>query len=133
MPQRARSAWKRRLAASRFCRRAVAEAAAPGVPAPKLTARLKIGLTIFGLSYLLAWPLIGLLGIAAVRRNLPALLTIGGPIAYGVSTLTFFLGIFLAGKDGLRYFRAWGYRLVARFHARHLAAPGEETGRGSDE
>jgi hypothetical protein len=133
MPRRTQPAWKRRLAASRFCRRAVAEAAAPGFQTPKLTPRFRIGLAVLAFSYLLAWPLIGFLGILAVRGSRPALVTIGGPIAYGVSTVVFFLGIFLSGKDGLRFLRAFGYRLMARFHARHLAVPDEEDGHNPGE
>jgi|GEM_PF-298963 len=129
MPRMMRPAWKRKLATSPFVKRAVAEEAARDGRKTKLTPRFLTGMALFGLSNLLAWPLIGLLGILAARRNQPALFAVGSPIAYGVSTLVFFLGIVLAGKDGLRFLRSLVYRGVARFHARHLAALGEEAGR----
>lgn len=123
-----RPAWKRKLATARFVKRAVAETAARNGRITKPTPRFLIGMVLIGLSYLLAWPLIGLLGILAAHRKQPALFTIGSPIAYGASTLVFFLGIALTGKDGLRFLRSLVYRGVARFHARHLAALGEEAG-----
>ncbi len=127
-------AWKRRLAGSRFFRRASAEAAVRDVRPPKPTIRFLSGLALIGLSYLLAWPLIGLLGLISVRRSRPALVALGGPIAYGVSSAVFLLGVFLAGKDGLRFMRWAGYRLAARFGDRHLAPPdgAEDTGPGRD-
>lgn len=127
-------AWKRRLAGSRFFRRAVVQARVLDVRPPKPTIRFLSGLTVIGLSYLLAWPLIGLLGIISVRRSRPSIVALGGPIAYGVSTVVFFFGVFLVGKDGLRFMRWAGYRLAARFYGRHLAPPDgtEEAGPGGD-
>jgi hypothetical protein len=106
----------------------VAEAAAYDGKKMKPTPRFLIGLSFIGLSNLLTWPLIGLLGILAARRKQPALFTVGSPIAYGVLSLVFFLGIALAGKDGLRFLRSLVYRGAARFYARHLAAYGDEAG-----
>ena len=124
-----RPTWKRKLAAARFVKRAVAEDAARDGRITKPTPRFLTGIALIGLSNLLTWPLIGLLGILAARRNQPSLFTVGSPIAYGVFSLVFFLGIALAGKDGLRFLRSLVYRGVARFHARHLASLGEEAGR----
>jgi hypothetical protein len=123
-----RPAWKRKLATTRFVKRAVAEAAARGGKRMKPTPRFLTGLVLIGSSNLLTWPLIGLLGILAARRNQPDLFTVGSPIVYGVFSLVFFLGIALAGKEGVRFLRSLVYRGVARFHARHLAALGEEAG-----
>ncbi len=128
MPRTMRPAWKRKLARARFVKRAVAEAAAYDGKKMKPTPRFLIGLSFIGLSNLLTWPLIGLLGILAVRRKQPALFTVGSPIAYGVLSVVFFLGIALAGKEGLRFLRSLVYRGAARFYARHLAAYGDEAG-----
>jgi hypothetical protein len=129
MPRTMRPGWKRKLATARFVKRAVAEAAALDGKKTKPTPRFLIGLTFIGLSNLLTWPLIGLLGILAARRKQPALFTVGSPIVYGMFSVLFFLGIALAGKDGLRFFRSLAYRGVARFYARHLAACVDESGR----
>jgi hypothetical protein len=122
-------AWKRKLADSRFFRRAAA-AAAQRVPPPKVTPRFLIGLVVLGLSYLMAWPAIALLGMIAARRGRPAILAAGGPIAYAASTVVFLLGGFLAGRDGLAYLRWWGYRAAARFRSRRLLPPGERAAPG---
>jgi len=123
MSRGARPGWKRRLSESRFFRRALAEAAAPPQPAPKVTLRFLSGLAAIVLSYFLAWPLIGLLGVISVRRRQPAIVAVGGPIAYGVATLVFLLGVYLVGRDGLLHFRRVLYRWAACFHSRHLADP----------
>ena len=49
------------------------------------------------LSYVISWPLIALLGIAAVHYGNAAILVVGGPVAYGLSHLVFMLGMYLAG------------------------------------
>lgn len=70
------------------------------------------GLVIIGISYTIGWPLIGLLGILAVYFEKPALLAVGGPIAYGFSHLTFMLGAWLAGADHARAFLRWATRMA---------------------
>ncbi len=123
-------AWKRKLAGSRLFRRALEEPPLPEGMKPKFSPRFIAPLIVIGLSFLLAWPLISLLGFLAVRRHQPALFTIGSPIAYGFSTLVFFVGVALAGKEGLRYCRSLLCRLLARFHARFLSPKEEHSSSG---
>jgi hypothetical protein len=113
--------WKRKLAGTRWVRRALEKAAIEKGSKEKPTPRFLVGVAVMGLSYILGWPLVSVLGILAARRHQPKIFMIGTPVAYGFSTLLLLLGAGLAGKDGLRYLRWLFHRLVARFHARYLA------------
>jgi len=113
--------WKRKLAGTRWVRSALEKAAIEKGSKEKPTPRFLVGVAVMGLSYILGWPLVSLLGILAARRHRPEIFVIGAPVAYGFSTLVLLLGAGLAGKDGLRYLRRLFHRLVARFYARYLA------------
>lgn len=106
--------FKRKLAGTRLIRKVLNEPVDVELLKKRPSVRFFIGLGIIALSYLLAWPVIGLLGIIAVRRHKPGLFALGSPIAYGVSTLVFLLGVWLAGKDALAYMRASGRLLMRR-------------------
>ena len=82
--------------------------------------RVISGVTAIALSYLIAWPLIALLGIAAVHYGNAAIVVVGGPVAYGLSHLVFLLGMYLAGATYSRIFLRWAVgrgmtRLMARY------------------
>lgn len=79
-----------------------------------------IGLGLIVFSYLIAWPLIALLGILAVHHRKPAIFAVGSPLAYILSYLVFILGAWLAGKDGLKYIIAFGRRTVAPFFRKYI-------------
>jgi hypothetical protein len=113
--------WRRKLAGTRCVRRALEAAAIEEGRVDKPTPRFIVGLAVFGLSYILGWPLVSVLGILAARRHRPEIFAIGAPAAYGLSTLVLLLSAGLAGKDGLRYLQRLFHRLVARFYARYLA------------
>ena len=55
------------------------------------------GLVVIGLSYIIGWPAITLLGIIAIKLQEPLLAVIGGPLLYGLSHLVFILGMYLCG------------------------------------
>jgi hypothetical protein len=55
-----------------------------------------LGLGLVALSYLIGWPVVALLALAAYRLEEPLLLGIGGPLAYGLSHLVFLAGSWLA-------------------------------------
>ncbi|OGD10130.1 MAG: hypothetical protein A2Y86_01585 [Candidatus Aminicenantes bacterium RBG_13_62_12] len=118
-----RTGWRARLAQARFVRKAVENPVDPGIFKKKPSPRFFAGLGLIVFSYLLAWPLIILLGVIAARRRQPALFAVGSPLAYGVSNLVFFLGAWLAGKEGLVYMRAGTQWLIVRFYKRYLAQP----------
>ena len=86
-----------------------------------------VGLMLF--SYVLGWPMVGLFSVLAAYFQKPSLL-IGGPFSYGFSHLLFLSGLYLAGRDSLRYveiFSLWSLRtLVERLTGRN-SAKGLET------
>ena len=116
--------WKRKLAGTRWVQRALEKAAIEKDRKEKLTSRFFAGMAVLGLSYILGWPFVSVLGILAARQHRSEIFLIGAPVSYGVSTILLLLGAGLAGKDGLRYLRRLFHRLVARFYARYLAKSG---------
>jgi hypothetical protein len=58
-----------------------------------------IGLSLILLSYVICWPAIGVLGAISLHTKEPLILTVGGPLMYGVSHLVFLIGIYFAGRD----------------------------------
>ena len=82
--------------------------------------RVVSGVTAIAFSYVISWPLIALLGIAAVHYGNAAIVVVGGPVAYGLSHLVFLLGMYLAGAKYSRIFLRWAVmqcmtRLMARY------------------
>jgi peptidoglycan/xylan/chitin deacetylase (PgdA/CDA1 family) len=81
------------------------------------------GLMLF--SYVLGWPMVGLFSFLAACFQRPGLL-IGGPLSYGFSHLVFLAGMFLAGRESLRYieiFSLWSLRtMVERLVGREPGA-----------
>lgn len=63
-------------------------------------------------SFVLGWPMVGLFTILAAYFKAPALL-LAGPASYGFSHLIWMFGMYLAGRDSIKYidivFR-WGLR-----------------------
>jgi len=62
----------------------------------KPTPRLIFGLFLMGLSYVLGWPAVAALGMAAIWFEEPLIAAIGGPAIYGFSHLVFFVGALVA-------------------------------------
>ena len=60
----------------------------------------------------MAWPLISVLGIAAVHYGNAAIVVVGGPVAYGLSHLMFLLGMYLAGARYSWIFLRWLTRVA---------------------
>lgn len=96
-----------RLAAIRFVRDAISDRADLSAFRQPPTTRVIAGVSAIGISYIIAWPLITLLGIMSVRLGNPAIVLIGGPVAYGLSHLVFLLGMYLAGAAYSVIFLRW--------------------------
>ncbi len=109
-----------KLASTRFVRSAMEEKADLSAFRQKPTLKVIAGVTAIALSYLIGWPLIALLTAAAVHYKEPAIALVGGPAAYGLSHLTFILGMYLAGARYSWIFLRWltrvaMYKLLKRF------------------
>jgi hypothetical protein len=92
-------------------------------PGPRVIA----GVSAIAFSYVIGWPLISLLGAAAVYYRNAAIAVVGGPAVYGLSHLVFLLGMYLAGAKYSHIFLKWATRVaMQRLMARYglpLPAP----------
>jgi hypothetical protein len=109
-----------RLTRVRFVQSAIAEGANLSAFRRRPDLRVICGVTAIAFSYVISWPLIGLLGVAAVHYGNAAIVVVGGPVAYGLSHLVFLLGMYLAGAKYSRIFLRWAVsqgmtRLMARY------------------
>ena len=77
-----------------------------------LSPRVIWGLVFMGVSCAVGWPAIGLLGIFAAYAKAPLIITVGGPVTYGVSQLMFILGAYLAGAQHAGAFFRWAARVT---------------------
>ncbi|MCD6294929.1 MAG: hypothetical protein J7M20_08445, partial [Deltaproteobacteria bacterium] len=75
-------------------------------PSPRATA----GIVAIGISYIIGWPAVALLGVISIHLEKPMIAIIGGPLTYGLSHLVFILGMYLAGADYAKTFLRWATR-----------------------
>lgn len=104
--------WVHKLSQSAYVRSAIEDQAGLDCFKAKPTPRMIWGLVIIGISYTIGWPVIGLLGMLAVYWDKPLLVAVGGPLAYGLSHLTFIVGAWLAGADHAKAFLRWATRVA---------------------
>jgi hypothetical protein len=104
----------RKLASSAYVRRAVEKEvkleALKTPPSPKFL--FGVGLVL--LSYVLGWPMVGLFSALSAYFQAPALLMLG-PAFYGFSHLVWMFGMYLAGRDCIKYadiIISWSLRKV---------------------
>ncbi len=101
-----------RLTAIAFVRNALLEEADLSAFRQKPSLRIIAGVGAILFSYVIGWPLITLLGAAAVYFERPAIVLVGGPLAYGLSHLVFLLGMYLAGARYSWIFLRWLTRVT---------------------
>jgi len=114
----ARESIRRWLRDRRLVQRALATPADPmflGRP----PARIVVGLSLLGASYLLGWPAVIAVGTVAAWLRQPKLL-LAGPVIYGVSWVVFAVGLAFIGSKSVRAGRALGLLLVRRMAERFL-------------
>lgn len=101
-----------RLSARPYVRAAIAEEADLSPFKEPPTLRVIAGVALILLSYLVAWPLITVLGAISLYLKQPLVVAIGGPVAYGLSHLIFILGMFLSGAKYTAIFLRWATRMA---------------------
>lgn len=101
-----------RLAARPYVRAAIAEEADLAAFRERPSLRVIAGVALILLSYLVAWPLISLLGAVSLYLKAPLIVAIGGPAAYGLSHLIFILGMWLSGAKYTAIFLRWATRVA---------------------
>ena len=99
-----------KVAATKFVQRAMADQADLSAFRERPTPRAIVGLSAIGISYIIGWPAVALLGAVSIHLNKPMIALIGGPVTYGLSHLVFILGMYLAGAEYARVFLRWAVR-----------------------
>lgn len=96
-----------RLAAIPFVHNALEDNADLSAFKGKPSLDVVLGVSAILISYVIGWPLISMLGAAAVYYERPVIVLVGGPLAYGLSHLVFMLGMYLAGARYSWIFLRW--------------------------
>ena len=115
------------LASSAYAKGAIRERANLDAFKTRPSRRFLIGVGLVLFSYVLGWPMVGLFSILAAYFQAPALLMVG-PASYGFSHLIWVFGIYLAGRDSIKY-----AHMVLRWSLRKAVERtlNQETGRPS--
>ena len=101
-----------RLTRIPFVQQAIYEKADLSAFKQRPTVRVVCGVGAIGFSYVIGWPLIAVLGAFSIYLERPAIVLIGGPVAYGLSHLVFLLGMYLAGARYSWIFLRWLTRIT---------------------
>ena len=118
------SSLRKWLGQTGFIKKILAEPADLSMFRTKPSVQFILGMGIVGLSYLMAWPLITVLGAISIYFSRPALFLIGSPVAYVVSHIVFLVGMAIAGKDSIKYIHAVNRWLLYRLACK-LSIKGE--------
>lgn len=114
------SALVARVAARPYVRAAIVDRADLSAFRQRPTLRILTGVAMILFSYLIAWPLISVLGAVSFYLKKPLIVAIGGPVTYGLSHLIFILGMYLAGAKYTAIFLRWATRkAVIRLQRRY--------------
>jgi len=101
-----------KLAAVPFIRKALAENADLSAFKGKPSLEVVLGVSAILISYVICWPVITFLSAAAIYFQKPAIIMVGGPLAYVLSHLVFMLGMYLAGAHYSLIFLRWLTRVT---------------------
>jgi hypothetical protein len=101
-----------RLADLAFVRKAMDDRADLSAFKERPTLKGILGVCLIGFSYLIGWPLVGLLASLSVYYHEPMLIVVGGPLAYGLSHLVFLVGMYVAGAKYTWIFLRWLTRMA---------------------
>lgn len=124
-----------RLAETSYVKGALANPVELSALRKRPTKRVWVGVFLAAFAYVIGWPVILLLGYLAYYFQEPLVVVIGGPVAYGISHLTFLAGAYLAGADYVRIFMRWATRRLFEKllgPQREAAAPQDEGGSAGD-
>jgi hypothetical protein len=102
----------KRLAETNFVRKAIEERADLSAFQERPSAKVLLGVSAIGLSYVIGWPAITALGGLAIHLERPLLIVVGGPLLYGLSHLVFLFGMYLSGAKYSKIFLRWATRVA---------------------
>jgi hypothetical protein len=101
-----------RLIRISFVKKAIAEKADLSAFKRRPGIRETAGVIALGVSYVIGWPMIALLGGLSIFFKRPAIVLVGGPMIYIISHLVFLLGMYLAGARYSWIFLRWLTRIA---------------------
>jgi len=88
-------------------RKAIAEGGDFRVYTNRPTPQVMTGLFLILLSYVICWPVIIVLGWISVHVEEPWVIVVGGPLVYGLSSLVFMIGMYMAGRSYATALMKW--------------------------
>jgi peptidoglycan/xylan/chitin deacetylase (PgdA/CDA1 family) len=91
-----------KLASTAYVRRAIKEQVTLDAFKTPPSIRFLFGVGLILVSYVLGWPMVGLFSVLSAYFQAPALLMVG-PAFYGFSHLVWLFGMYLTGKDSIKY------------------------------
>lgn len=100
-----------RLGTTGYVRSAIESQADLSAFNEKPTPVIWAGLFAMAFSYVIGWPAVAACGFLSVKLHNPWIVTIGGPLIYGLSHLVFLLGMYLTGSRYSLIFLRWLTRI----------------------
>ncbi len=100
-----------KISALDYVRSAIEEQADLSAFKEKPTPLVIVGVFTIAMSFVIGWPAIAALGILSIKLNNPWIVTVGGPLTYGLSHLVFILGMYLSGAVYTMIFLRWLTRI----------------------
>jgi len=92
----------RKLASNAYVRRVVEKEVTLDTFKTSPSPKFFFGVSLVLLSYILGWPMVGLFSVLSAYFQAPVLLMLG-PAFYGFSHLVWMFGMYLAGRDCIKY------------------------------
>jgi peptidoglycan/xylan/chitin deacetylase (PgdA/CDA1 family) len=103
-----------KLASTAYVRRAIQKQGTPDAFKTRPSSKFLFGMGLVLFSFLLGWPMVGLFSFLSAYFHSPVLLLVG-PAFYAFSHLVWLFGMYLAGKDCIKYIDrviGWSLRKV---------------------
>ncbi len=100
------------IARKKYCKSAIIERADLSAIREKPTMSMIVGLGLIAFSYAIGIPTVVAFGIFAASKGKPLLGAIGGVVIYAISTIMFFVGIWMGGKKYFLAFLRWAVRVI---------------------
>jgi peptidoglycan/xylan/chitin deacetylase (PgdA/CDA1 family) len=94
--------WARKLASTAYVRRAIQKQATLDACMTSPSPRFLIGVGMVLFSFVIGWPMVALFGVLSAYSHTPALLLLGSAF-YGFSHLVWMFGMYLAGRNCIKY------------------------------
>ncbi len=95
-----------------FVRNAIEDKADLSAFREKPSFKVLAGVFAIAFSYVLGWPMVGLMGMISLKTGNPWFTVIGGPGFYGLSHLVFMAGMVLSGAEYSLIILRWLTRIT---------------------